>query len=57
MNADEGNGNVNENYNNSFEKLCKIQKLLKKESALKELCNLFFIIKYNINVKYSYKII
>ena len=60
MNADEGNRNVNENYNindNSFEKLCKIQRLLKKESALKELCNLFFIIKYNINVKYSYKII
>ena len=60
MNADEGNRNVNENYNindNSFEKLCKIQRLLKIESALKELCNLFFIIKYNINVKYSYKII
>ena len=35
--------NVNENNKKkekSFDKLCKIQKLLKKESALKELCKL-----------------
>ena len=33
------NKKENENNNNSFYKLCKIQKLLKKESALNELCN------------------
>ncbi len=31
---------LNKNKVNSFDKLCKIQKLLKKESALNELCNL-----------------
>ena len=31
--------NLNEDKQNTFDKLCKIQKLLKKESALKELCN------------------
>jgi hypothetical protein len=33
------NKKENESKNNSFHKLCKIQKLLKKESALNELCN------------------
>ena len=43
MNNDNENRNENNNINNnSFEKLCKIQKLLKKESALKELCNSIF---------------
>ena len=32
--------NVNKKKEKSFDKLCKIQKLLKKESALKELCKL-----------------
>ena len=37
---------LNEDKQNIFDKLCKIQKLLKKESALKELCNYNdFIIK------------
>ena len=35
----------------SFNKLCVIQKLLKKESSLKELCISFF---YNILLFYSY---
>ena len=43
MNIDVENRNGNNNITfNSFEKLCKIQKMLKKESALKELCNIFF---------------
>ena len=45
----------NDNNVNLFEKLYKIQKLLKKESALKELCNsIININKYNCH-KYSYK--
>ena len=30
--------NKNMNDNNRFDKLCKLQELIKKESALKELC-------------------
>ena len=32
----------NTNNKGSFEKLCQIQKLIKKDSALKELCKLKF---------------
>jgi hypothetical protein len=36
--------NLNDVKDNIFDKLYKIQKLLKKESALNELCNQYFII-------------
>jgi hypothetical protein len=50
------NKNIKENENKVFEKsfdrLLNLQILLKKESALKELCKLYFIINNNLNNLY-----
>lgn len=40
-NDNNNNSAINENINNNgetFQRICKLQKLIKKESALKELC-------------------
>ena len=46
--------NCNDDKENLFDKLYKIQKLLKKESALKELCKSHYLI-LKIFIFYSYK--
>ena len=48
VNKFEKNENINNNEN-TFERICKIQKLIKKESALKELCKI--LLYYEIAIK------
>ncbi len=48
VNKFEKNENINNNEN-TFERICKIQKLIKKESALKELCKI--LLYYEIEIK------
>ena len=39
--------NNNNNKENAFYRLHKLQLLLKKESALKELCKIIYLLNYN----------
>jgi hypothetical protein len=47
---EEKNDIINDKNNNnetSFNRLCKLQQLLKTESALNELCKLYYISNFN----------
>ena len=42
----EANNIIKNKREPSFERLCKLQKLIKEESLLKELCKVFYIYLY-----------
>lgn len=44
LNKNEINIETQNNTNKTFNRLCKLQKLLKKESSMKKLCKYHFLI-------------